>query len=123
MYGQLHEGLRFEIIKAPGVSGVDSYSSLCIAAKSEERRLQELGNNMASLVVANNLHGDFLPVTPHLFIGVKNLRGDLPLSNVLVIVLSVTILLTTAHLSGQRATVEVNLASGNRVVIVGPVGL
>ncbi len=65
---------------------------------------------MASLVVANNLHGDFLPVTPHLFIGVK---GDLTLSNVLVIVLSVTsqaILLTTAHLSGQRATVEVNLA-------------
>lgn len=42
LYGQLHEGLRFEIIKAPGVSGVDSYSSLCIAAKSEERRLQEL---------------------------------------------------------------------------------
>ena len=85
---------------------------------------------MASLVVANNLHGDFLPVTPHLtphlFIGVKNLRGDLTLSNVLVIVLSVTsqaILLTTAHLNGQRATVEVSLTSGNRVVIVGPVGL
>ena len=42
LYGQLHEGLRYEIIKAPGVSGVDSYGSLCIAAKSEERRLQEL---------------------------------------------------------------------------------
>ena len=42
LYGQLHEGLRYEIIRAPGVSGVDSYSSLCIAAKNEERRLQEL---------------------------------------------------------------------------------
>ena len=42
LYGQLHEGLCYEIMKAPGVSGVDSYSALCIAAKSEERRLQEL---------------------------------------------------------------------------------
>ena len=75
---------------------------------------------MASL---NNLHGDFLPVTPHLFIGVKNLRGNLTLSNVLVIVLSVTSQAILLHLNGQRATVEVNLTSGNRVVIVGPVGL
>jgi len=36
LYGQLHEGLCYEIMKAPGVSGVDSYSALCIAAKSEE---------------------------------------------------------------------------------------
>ena len=42
LYGQLHEGLRYEIMRAPGVSGVDSYNALCIAAKSEERRLQEL---------------------------------------------------------------------------------
>ena len=42
LYGQLHEGLRYEVMKAPGVSGVDSYSALCIAAQSEERRLQEL---------------------------------------------------------------------------------
>ena len=42
LYGQLHEGLRYEIMKVPGVSGIDSNSALCIAAKSEERRLQEL---------------------------------------------------------------------------------
>ena len=42
LYGQLHEGLKYEIIKAPGVSGVDSYSALHLAAKNEERRLQEL---------------------------------------------------------------------------------
>ena len=42
LYGQLHEGLHYEIMRAPGVTGVDSYNVLCIAAKSEERRLQEL---------------------------------------------------------------------------------
>ena len=36
---RLHEGLRYEIMRAAGVSGVDSYNALCIAAKSEERRL------------------------------------------------------------------------------------
>ncbi len=35
-------GCVMKIMRAPGVSGVDSYSALCIAAKSEERRLQEL---------------------------------------------------------------------------------
>ena len=42
LYGQLHKGLCYEIMKAPGVSGVDSHSTLCIASKIEERRLQEL---------------------------------------------------------------------------------
>ena len=42
LHGQLHEGLRYEIIKAPGVSGVDSYGSLCIAAKNEEPRLKKM---------------------------------------------------------------------------------
>ncbi len=39
LYGQLHEGLKYDLIKAPGVSG---YNSLHLAAKNEERRLQEL---------------------------------------------------------------------------------
>ena len=51
LYGQLHEGLRYEVMKAPGVSGVDSYSALCIAAKSEERRLQELKKRQQYKVV------------------------------------------------------------------------
>lgn len=42
LYGQLHEGLRYDIMKAPAVSGAQSYETLCVAAKSEERRLAEL---------------------------------------------------------------------------------
>ena len=28
LYGQLHEGLRYEIMKAPGVSGVDLFCTV-----------------------------------------------------------------------------------------------
>ena len=42
LYSQLHEGLKYEIVRAPGVTGVDSYASLCLAARNEERRLLEL---------------------------------------------------------------------------------
>ena len=42
LYGQLQEGLRHKIMEAPAVSGATDYKSLCIAAKTEERRLAEL---------------------------------------------------------------------------------
>ena len=42
LHGQLHEGLRYDIMKAPAVSGATSYTTLCVAAKNEERRLTEL---------------------------------------------------------------------------------
>ena len=42
LYGQLHEGLRYSLMKAPAVSGASSYAQLCIAARSEERRQSEL---------------------------------------------------------------------------------
>ena len=42
LYAQLHEGLRMELVKAPTVSGAQSYQSLCLAAKNEERRLAEI---------------------------------------------------------------------------------
>ena len=34
LYSQLHEGLKYEIVRAPSVSGIDSYVALCLAAKS-----------------------------------------------------------------------------------------
>ena len=37
LYGQLHEGLRYSLMKAPAVSGASSYAQLYIAARSEER--------------------------------------------------------------------------------------
>ena len=42
LHGQLHAGLRYNLMKSHAVSGAHSYSSLCIAAKNEERRLVEL---------------------------------------------------------------------------------
>jgi hypothetical protein len=42
LYAQLQEGLRFDLIKDPAVSGASDYQTLCVAAKNEERRLAEL---------------------------------------------------------------------------------
>ena len=39
LYAQLQEGLKYELMRAPAVS---DYQTLCVAAKSEERRLAEL---------------------------------------------------------------------------------
>ena len=41
-YGQMQEGLRYEIIKSPAISGAQSYKELCIAAQNEEKRITGL---------------------------------------------------------------------------------
>ena len=42
LYAQLQEGLRYDLMKAQAVSGALNYQALCVAAKSEGRRLDEL---------------------------------------------------------------------------------
>ena len=42
LYGQLNEGLKYNLIKAPAVSGASEYQQLCVAARNEERRQSEL---------------------------------------------------------------------------------
>ena len=42
LHGQLQEGLWYEIMKAPAVSGSHPYHELCLAAKNEEKRIDEL---------------------------------------------------------------------------------
>ena len=42
LFGQLQEGLKYAIVKAPAVSGAQGYQQLCAAARNEERRLVEL---------------------------------------------------------------------------------
>ena len=42
LYGQLYEGLRYDIMLSPTVSGLQGYKELCTAAKGEERRLVAL---------------------------------------------------------------------------------
>ena len=42
LHGQLQEGLRYDIMKAPAVSGSHRYRELCLASRNEEKRLAEL---------------------------------------------------------------------------------
>ena len=42
LYGQLMEGLKYELVRGPSVSGAQTYKELCTAAKSEERQLAAL---------------------------------------------------------------------------------
>ena len=42
LYAQFQEGLKYDLMRAPAVSGALKYQALCVAAKSEERRLAEL---------------------------------------------------------------------------------
>ena len=39
---QMQEGLKFELMELPAVSGVTDYKQLCLTACSEEKRLAEL---------------------------------------------------------------------------------
>ena len=42
LYGQLQEGLKYDLLKSPAVSGACTYKELCISAKTEEQRQSEL---------------------------------------------------------------------------------
>ena len=39
LYGQLHAGLKYELMKSSTVSGAQLYKQLCVCAKTEEKRL------------------------------------------------------------------------------------
>ena len=42
LHGQLQEGLQHELMRAPAVSGAETYRELCLTARNEEKRLAEL---------------------------------------------------------------------------------
>ena len=42
LYGQLHDGLKYELIKSSTVSGAQNYKQLCLCAKAEGKRLAGL---------------------------------------------------------------------------------
>ena len=48
LYGQLHEDLRYEIVTGSAVSGAHMYKSLCVAAKHEEHRQEDLNDILRS---------------------------------------------------------------------------
>ena len=42
LFNQLQGGLKYDLMKAPAVSGAQGYQQLCLAARNEERRLIDL---------------------------------------------------------------------------------
>ena len=42
LYGQLHEALRYKLMRALAVSGSTKFQDLCVASKNEEKRLADL---------------------------------------------------------------------------------
>ena len=42
LHGQLQEGLLYQLMEAPAVSGAQKYTELCIAVRNEEKRLESL---------------------------------------------------------------------------------
>ena len=42
LYGQMYDGLQYNIMKGPAESGAQNYQELCVAAKGEEHRLAAL---------------------------------------------------------------------------------
>ena len=54
LHGQLQEGLQQEIMRAPAVSGAQSYKELCLAARNEEKRLAELRRRQQYLQVVKD---------------------------------------------------------------------
>ena len=42
LHGQLQDGLKYDIMRSPAVSGALTYKEVCLAARNEEKRLSEL---------------------------------------------------------------------------------
>ena len=57
LHSQLQEGLRYELMKAPAVSGSHTYRELCLAARNEEKRLAELAKRRQYLKSHTVLEG------------------------------------------------------------------
>ena len=41
LYNQMQEGLKFELMESPAVSGAIGYKQLCLAARSEEKSYKQ----------------------------------------------------------------------------------
>lgn len=42
LYCQLQEGLRYELLRGPALSGATKYQELCVAARNEDKHLAKL---------------------------------------------------------------------------------
>ena len=49
LFGQMQEGIKFELMESPAVSGATDYKQLCLSARNEEKRLAELEKRRHSM--------------------------------------------------------------------------
>lgn len=49
LFGQMQEGLKFELMESPAVSAATDYKQLCLSARNEEKRLAELQRRRHSM--------------------------------------------------------------------------
>ena len=49
LFGQMQEGIKFELMESPAVSGATDYKQLCLSARNEEKRLAELEKRCHSM--------------------------------------------------------------------------
>ena len=61
LYGQLQEGLLYSLLESPAVSGAQNYKELCLAAKREERRLNELKKKQQYLLKTDRPQTSYQP--------------------------------------------------------------
>ena len=75
LYGQLQEGLHYEVMKSPGVSGAQSYKDLCVAARNEEKRQLELRKKQkySTRTPSSNI---VVPSTQNKTYGVRGSQGE-----------------------------------------------
>ena len=55
LHSQLQEGLLYKLMKSPAVSGAQRYTELCLAARNEEKRQDELEKRRQYLEKTGNL--------------------------------------------------------------------
>jgi len=61
LYGQLQEGLLYSLMESPAVLGAQHYKELCLAAKREERRLNELKKKQQYLMKTKRPQTNYQP--------------------------------------------------------------
>ena len=62
LYGQVQEGLLYELLKAPAVSGVQKYSEMCVAARNEEKHVA--GLRRCQQLLQRQTTGPSTPILP-----------------------------------------------------------
>lgn len=89
LYAQLQEGLKYALMKAPAVFGAQGYQELCVAARNEERRLNEL-NSRKQYLWESALKPGRVHLSPGQTVNAKGLGSGHQLMEILQLDLSIS---------------------------------